>query len=597
MTDNVALYGTDQPPVSRQAYRCGPWGLTLEGGALRHITLNGTEAIRGIAFLVRDRDWGTLTPVITNETVEQSEAALQLSYNAAFSSQGARLDVTVRLEVSACGLKISASGHASGIFETNRAGFTVLHPITDVAGQPVQVTHSDGQIEDSQFPSLIAPWQPFMDIVDLTHQVGDRTLSCAFHGDIFEMEDQRQWGDASFKTYNRPLALPWPYRIADGVALKQAVELTWTAAKLRPSASPTAHSKPRAKARLEQPKITGVFPEMALVLTPQDARRLAASPSDIMVVNPQRLLCHLDATLGETQAQFASFAAAQAACPDHAYDLELICRCPCDPAEELQSLAVEMRDSGFVPASILICPSVDRQSTPPGSDWPACPPLEQVHAAAAQAFPQVRRGGGMVSFFPELNRKRPPVAMLSFTSHGLCPIVHAADDLSVMETLEALPHITRSARAIIGETEYRIGPATIAMRQNPYGAQTIANPQHQRLCMAHDDPRQRAKFAAAYAIGLATALAPAGISVWTPAALYGPRGVMADQGQWPVARALKLLAERAGEPIHQAQIEAGTARLCLGAHSITANLTADPLAVSDGADLAPYDWAVRRRQT
>ncbi len=54
-------------------------------------------------------------------------------------------------------------------------------------------------------------------------------------------------------------------------------------------------------------------------------------------------------------------------------------------------------------------PSVDRQSTPPGSQWPACPPLEEVYAAARSAFPGVRHGGGMLSYLPiELNRKRVP---------------------------------------------------------------------------------------------------------------------------------------------------------------------------------------------
>ncbi len=112
-------------------------------------------------------------------------------------------------------------------------------------------------------------------------------------------------------------------------------------------------------------------------------------------------------------------------------------------------------------------------------------------------------------FFPELNRKRPPVHLLDFVSHGLCPIVHAADDISVMETLETIPHITRSMRAIIGETPYRIGPATLAMRLNPYGERTIPNPHDQRICMTDDDPRHRGDFAAAYVIGLATVLAPA----------------------------------------------------------------------------------------
>ena len=35
-------------------------------------------------------------------------------------------------------------------------------------------------------------------------------------GDAFEMEDQRNWADASFKTYVRPLPKPRPYVIAEG---------------------------------------------------------------------------------------------------------------------------------------------------------------------------------------------------------------------------------------------------------------------------------------------------------------------------------------------------------------------------------------------
>src|SRR5699024_8714562 len=39
------------------------------------------------------------------------------------------------------------------------------------------------------------------------------------------MEDQRNWTDASYKTYSRPLALPWPYTLAKGDQVKQAVQL------------------------------------------------------------------------------------------------------------------------------------------------------------------------------------------------------------------------------------------------------------------------------------------------------------------------------------------------------------------------------------
>ncbi|WP_299934484.1 hypothetical protein [uncultured Pelagimonas sp.] len=575
MIDRIAVFGSDAPTVVGQVYSCGPLSFCYENGALRHVSLYGNEAIRSIAFLVRDRDWGTLPPYITNEEILCTPDSVQITYAARFSSNNAQLDVDITILADTRGLKVVAKGVTIGAFETNRAGFTVLHPIQGVAGHPVQVSHSDGSVETTHFPDLIAPWQPFMDIVGLTHQAGNQKVTCQFSGDTFEMEDQRQWGDASFKTYNRPLARPWPYEISDLDTLDQSVVLSWT---------PTsAYAPPRP----EPTKTRGGFPEMALVISPDEAVRLAANPGDIENVRPQRLLCHLDASLGNTQKQFEAFAKAQRACPNVTYDLELICLSADDPRPEMIGLAQQMQATEFAPSSVLVCPSVDRQSTPPGSEWPPCPPLERIHAAARLAFGDIKCGGGMVSFFPELNRKRPPVEMLDFVGHGLCPIVHAADDTSVMETLETIPHITKSARAIIGDRPYRIGPSTLAMRQNPYGEKTIENPHQTRICMAHDDPRHRGEFGAAYTIGLAAALAPAGIEVWTPGALYGPRGVISRSGPWPLTLALKELAAFAGQPVHSANCASGMASIRVGTAEIRANLTPQTQ-----GPLGPYDWHI-----
>ncbi|SFS68311.1 hypothetical protein SAMN04488040_1513 [Sulfitobacter marinus] len=572
------MFGTDQPAVTGTPLACAPWAFTLEAGSLRHIKLNGTEAIRSIAFLVRDRDWGTLVPQIQDEVISQTDAGLRIAYTATYTNGPAQLIVDIEVEVTAGQLSMRADGITKGDFETNRAGFTVLHPIDGVAGQPVHVGHSDGTLEETTFPMLIEPWQPFMDIASLTHTVGDYSVTCRLEGDTFEMEDQRQWGDASYKTYNRPLAKPWPYQITEGDGLAQSVVLSIGAPL------PYARSRPEPQTSSE-----AIFPDMALVVTPEDARRLAGSPSDLAGVNPQRLLCHLDMELGGLEAQIQAFATAQSACPDVLFDLELILACADTPAAELGAVAAHIQAFGLVPASVTVCPSADRQSTPPGSDWPDCPPLEDIHRAAADAFPDVMLGGGMVSFFPELNRKRPPLKMLDFVSHGLCPIVHAADDISVMETLETIPHITRSARAIFDDMQYRIGPATIAMRQNPYGNRVIPNPDAQRVCMTDDDPRHRGQFGAAYVMGLATALAAANVAVWTPAAIYGPRGIgfvgTTGQSDWPITQALAMLASLAGQVVKGAQISDGIAKLSVGTTVITANLTPE-----DNGDLSPFEW-------
>ncbi len=116
--------------------------------------------------------------------------------------------------------------------------------------------------------------------------------------------------------------------------------------------------------------------------------------------------------------------------------------------------------------------------------------------------------------------------LLDFVSHCTCPIVHAADDLSVMQSLEALPHIARSARAIIGkEKAYWIGPSTIGMRHNPYGARVMENPANCRVAMTDRDPRQTSLFAAAWMIGFVAGTAEAALQTLTVGSLTGRLGL------------------------------------------------------------------------
>ena len=184
--------------------------------------------------------------------------------------------------------------------------------------------------------------------------------------------------------------------------------------------------------------------------------------------------------------------------------LELVLPAKGRVPDELAGIAGMVAAAGLRLTGILVSPAVDRQSTLPGSTWPACPPLTEIYEATREAFPGVAIGGGTLSYFTELNRKRPPAELLDFVSHCTCPIVHAADDLTVMETLEALPHIARSARAIFGKDKaYWIGPSTIGMRHNPYGARVMDNPANGRVTMTDCDPRQTSLFAAAWMIGFA----------------------------------------------------------------------------------------------
>lgn len=553
--DHFLIFGTHEAEVEPMHLVAGGLATDLINGNLRTITYDGVEVLRAVSYLVRDRDWGTYSPRIENLAIEQGESAFSVSYTARCAGpDGTNLAIEARITGDASGrLIFEAEALSKSGFETNRCGFCILHPITGVAGTGVIVEHVDGSREDTRLPDLIDPWQPFKDMRAITHTVRPGvTAECRMEGDTFEMEDQRNWSDASYKTYVRPLALPWPYEILANEPLRQRITLNIAdrreapaiAASIRPTEEPVV---------IEGGGKHGVMPAVGLVITPEEAKASLKAASLLAEIGVQELLFHFDPLAGHKGEALQDFAAL-ADLHHGRTTLELALPCRRSPADETKEIAAWMRTARFQPDALVISPSVDRQSTPPGSAWPECPPLEEIFAAAHAAFPGVRLGGGMLSYFTELNRKRAPAEPLDFITHCTNPIVHAADDLSVMQTLEALPFITRSVRAIYGDKAYRIGPSTIPMRQNPYGSRTMDNPAGGRIPMANRDPRHNGLFAEAFALGYAARVLDAGLECLTLSALTGPFGLIAGRNEpvpegerRPIFRAVKALADLSGE--------------------------------------------------
>ncbi|MGO7430460.1 hypothetical protein ACCS48_07335 [Rhizobium brockwellii] len=528
--DAFQLYGTrlvDPPPVR---LRAGKLEADLANGNLRTIRYDGTEVLRAISYLFRDRDWGTYSPEITALRIEQNDDRFEVAYLARCEGpDDTRLVIDVRITGSTDRLDFEAEAITETGFETNRCGFCILHPIVGVAGSPATVEHVDGQTVATWFPDVIEPWQPFKDMRANTHAVmPDVQAECRMEGDTFEMEDQRNWSDASYKTYVRPLALPWPYQIAANQPVRQKTSLIVKDARDATRHPPAAASGGAIK--LELGARTGTMPDIGVIITPEEADASLSAKSVLMEIAPQELLFHFDPGVGHGVEALRRFVAIATVHRGRS-TLEIALPCRSSPSSEAAEIARQMQRAEFKPDAIMISPSVDRQSTPPGSTWPECPPLNEVYTAARAAFPGIRIGGGMLSYFTELNRKRVPDGQLDFVSHCTNPIVHAADDLSVMQTLEALPFITRSVRTIYGDKPYRIGPSTIPMRQNPYGSRTMDNPSGARIPMANRDPRHNGRFGEAFALGYAIRVLGADLECLTLSALSGPFGLIAGPGE------------------------------------------------------------------
>lgn len=522
----VSLFGTKQPVPERKVLRAGLLEATWEAGALRNIRYGGIEILRGIAFLSRNESWGNNPVEIANVHVTQELNRFHLSCDLAFRDGLQRLAGTVDIEGSSNGVvSFSVSAIAATDFATNRTGFTILHPLKHVVGQPVDVTHTDGTQTRQTFPEQISPGQPIFDIRSLTHDLGPGLrVAIQMKGAKFEMEDHRNWMDASYKTYSGSLLDPWPYVIAQDERVTQSVRVTVSG---NPAANVVSSDRPEIIVALGDR--AGVLPDLGTAMPMDPPTDLSQFVGQLNHAKPAYLVMRIDGRQFDLDRQVADLKTI-ARMTDTPLHLEMILSATNSAELELEELATALSRNDICPAAVAVTQAHDMMSFQPGDPRPSGPSYLEMATAARRAFPDIPIGGGMVAFFTELNRLPVPHGVFDFVTHAVCPAVHASDDQSVMENLEAAKWIFDSARAMIGSTPYHLGPSWISSRVNPYGAAVSANPTDERICLAESDPRQRGIFGASWALGLVAAAAEAGLDAVALASLTGPQGLTFGPG-------------------------------------------------------------------
>ncbi len=510
----------------------------IDSGAVRRVTCAGREVVRLVDYPIRDADWGTLPTVTDSESV--SHTAYLRTFHTDDAAMDGRFEVTLSPVESGARLVADLVLTARRAVIVNRAGFIVLHPLDGVSGEPVTVRHPDGQTETLAFPAQISPAQPVKDIAGLAHRVGDVEVAIDFEGEVFEMEDQRNWTDASFKTYCRPLALPRPYELRAGEEVRQRITVT-----LRGDAA-------GAKAGAGAPKAVARMPEVWLA---HEAGLGAAHP-ELARIAPQGVLLRVDGAVGDV--------------PEFPVTLEVVTGA--DAAADLRAAKIAVPGA----ARVVALPRGYLGSHQPEGPWPEGPGPMDLVPLVREVFPGAEVGGGMLTNFTEFNRCPPDPNRVDFCTFGTTAIVHAADDMSVVETLEAIPQVIASGRALSGDRPLRLGLMSIGMRSNPYGAGVVANPDGRRMPMAMDDPRQRTGFAAAFAVTVAAACARGGVASFAPAMTGGPLGMAEAEGVWPLWHAVAALAALAGAEV---TVEVGATGLVVirgpgrrGVSGVAANL-------------------------
>ena len=503
-----------QDPTHAVDLVAGPATATLENGALRWIRVRDVEVVRGVYGAVRDPGWGTLEPRFTGYEAVQGDGTFDARFAAECRdpSGGVVFTWVGTITGSRDGtIRYAFDGIVTQSFETPRIGLCVLHP-PRLAGARVVVETLFGTFR-GRFPDLVTGYMPFSNITQIRHDLGRiHETRIGFVGEVFQTEDQRAFTDASFKSFGRPLELPWPFRVDAGTAVRQAVTVAVPLAGSRapwPSSVGSRHDVVHVAVGAGR-----LFPAVGSGIAPAD---VAASPAVADAVRGLGL-AHVRATVvtsdpgaPETLDRVADAAGAAGGAQEHVRVGD-----PTVPALDrlLGSLAARRTRLARV-----IAVDPDRHTTPRAL-------ATRVRAALRAAGITAPLYGGSRGYLYQLVAQGVPADLVDGVTYPANPQVHAFDDASIMETVEALPATVRTAAHLAGGKPVAVGPVSLRAFLNPDRVAPEPPPAPGALPERYD-LRQPSAFAAAWTLGAAAALAGAGAASLTLHEAAGWAGLVA----------------------------------------------------------------------
>jgi len=260
---NQRLYGDNAMPSYARSYRAGPLNFTFVDGELRYLHIGNLEIIRRIYFAVRDSNWDTTMPVLSQVQTSCSGSGDTAGFAASFAAvcKNALTDYAWTGTItgtSAGKITFTAKGKAGSPFKSPRVGFCLLFGTDALAGQPYTLTDNKGVTTKGVFPRLTPPGLLATSFHTISYTTAEGiTVTCSVDNG-FGMEDQRNFCDSSYKAFHN-IGYPWDVPAGEERSATLTVEVAGKAAGRETWDTHLAIGKPLPGCRL--PKITQVDPK------------------------------------------------------------------------------------------------------------------------------------------------------------------------------------------------------------------------------------------------------------------------------------------------------------------------------------------------
>jgi hypothetical protein len=599
----IPLSWSHAEPHPKQALIAGPLRAELEGWALRDVAIAGHLTARQITYAVRDRLWRTIPGVVENARVDQWADRFAIDLTVHHRSDPIDLRVVMRIEGRQDGgLSSRLVAHPMTDFEYARIGHLILLPSDRYAGCRFRSSLRGRQVQGT-FPGVISPQSvhggrvhPLIPAMDELHVVlAGAGVTLRFGGDLVEVEDQRNWTDASFKAYAMPLGDGSPRSARAGVEIVQELSLSVDASKRTRLPTRPAQTVEVTIAAEEG----GIVPAIGVGVP------TLATPSERQVQLLQLLApSHLRAEVLTAAPDAAGrLSAARTWAERLGSSIELAMTCGSDPAGEVAALAGVI--SPLRLARVLLH-SMTSLTTPAG--------LATV--VSRQFDLGVPVFGGTDAHFALLNSVQPPVDGMDGITWPLNPQTHDRDDRALFETLPIQAETVSAARRLYPGARLVVSPITLLERFSFDAGETADVEPHAALALrlpSTADSRQSTILCAAWLAGSLCNLASTGLEAITYFEAIGWRGLVQDPragpplgypsgATWafPAFHVLADVAPHSGRRLlrasstHSGTVDALAFLTPTGWRALISNLTASERSVRVFTSVEPRKGSLRR---
>jgi hypothetical protein len=521
MNKNKMYYGDSSFTVFQPVeFNAGPVTLLFDNGYIRNICVNGVEVVKRIYVAVRDQYWNTVPGRLELKKSNQWENDFELLFTCRHVAEKIDFEWQGEITGSENGtLTFGMRGVAHSEFKRNRIGFCVLHPLDLCKNSKMVIEKVDGSIEKTAFPDIINPFLVAKDIKTIEYPINNEAdIKISFEGDVFEMEDQRNWSDASFKTYCTPSELPIPAFITIGEMVEQRVSVTFKGIYGKKSSKKTSECVICCNLNP-----VGKLPEIGLMHNFEN--QLNSATIELLKnleLSSMRFDIYATNVVQTDQFDIINYICSKTNCK-----AELVVHFGDKKLDETEILCKNIQKYTIPIKRIIVVNEMQKVISEENMFF--------VVNIIKHRLPDTPVVTGTDFYFVEINRVKPPVDLIDQISFSLNPQVHTFDNEAIMDNLKGISEIVKTANTITNGKDIVLSPVTLRPRKNKKVPKKAGG----------YDLRQKGLFAAAWTLGVIANACDSHLKSITLGENAGDGGVISGDGRnvFPVYHLLYMFAD------------------------------------------------------